>query len=222
MKLDSKYIIGAAAAAGIAIAAFSEVPSAAGPSQPTASPAAAQGQLPEGHPPVTGDQQAPPLSGQPVPAMAGVAAEVLQAAGYTYVRVTTEDGDRWVAGPVTDLAEGDTLSLPNVMDMGDFQSEALGRTFEPLYFTDSFLRPGEVPAGYSGTVLQAFQADRYVILEVESDTGPVWIAATASGVSEGDRVAWGEGTMMQGFYSSTLDRTFDAILFVNGIRTLPQ
>lgn len=222
MKLDSKYVIGAAAAAGIAIAAFSEAPSATQPAQPAMSPAAAQGQLPEGHPPVTGNEQAPPLEGQPAPAMAGVAAEVLQGAGYTYVRLTTEEGDRWVAGPMTNLAVGDTLSLPTVMDMGDFQSEALGRTFEPLYFTDTFVRPGEAPDGYSGTVLQAFQADRYVILEVESDAGPVWIAATAAGVSEGDRVAWGDGTMMQGFYSSTLDRTFDAILFVNGIQTLPQ
>lgn len=100
------------------------------------------------------------------------------------------------------------------------EDQALPPGHPPL---DGSASGGAEPAGtvLRGTVQETIPASRYVFLQVDVEGAPVWIATGAIEVSEGDEVAFGEGMPMQDFYSQTLDRTFDEILFVGGVQVVP-
>ncbi len=57
-------------------------------------------------------------------------------AGYTYAEVETEDGVVWLAGPMVQVSDGQTVTWPQGMLMRDFKSETLDRTFEEIFFVD--------------------------------------------------------------------------------------
>ena len=64
----------------------------------------------------------------------GTVVETMDAASYTYV-LLDRGGDRvWVAGPQTTVAVGDAVVMQPGMAMPDFESKALGRTFDVVYF----------------------------------------------------------------------------------------
>ena len=218
--LDSRIAIGVLAVAGIALAVSSSLGDRAAEQTPPATATGAA--LPEGHPDISGATPAPG-PGMATAEMSGVVRETIRAAGYSYVRLETDDGEIWVAGPEVELEEGAEIGIAGVMEMGTFESSALGRTFDPLYFTDRFIRGGEAAVGaYTGTVLQVIPAGRYVYVEVDPSGGDAeWLATESVPVAEGDRVAWPGGTTMRNFASSTLDRTFDEILFVTRLDVLP-
>ena len=65
----------------------------------------------------------------------GTVAETMNSAGYTYVRLA-EDG-RWVAGPTTEVAVGDNVVYAAAVEMGQFHSRSLNRTFEQILFAQS-------------------------------------------------------------------------------------
>src|SRR5688500_10277001 len=64
----------------------------------------------------------------------GVVDEVLPAGGYTYLRVRTDAGDRWVATMGPGAAIGSTISVKNMGTRHDFHSRRLGRRFDTLAF----------------------------------------------------------------------------------------
>ena len=90
---------------------------------------------------------APELSGHPPPPIppaadskvmaTGKVLETMDAAGYTYVRVATGDGEIWAAGPQTSVKVGDTISFPRGMEMRNFHSDKLDRTFERIAFVNA-------------------------------------------------------------------------------------
>lgn len=63
-----------------------------------------------------------------------------------------------------------------------------------------------------GTVAETMVSGGYVYVRLAEDDS--WLASSPVPVSVGDRVAYASGAMMKDFYSRTLDRTFDSILFV--------
>lgn len=63
-----------------------------------------------------------------------------------------------------------------------------------------------------GTVAEAIDSGGYIYLKLEGGT---WIAANSFVVSKGDEIQYTNGMEMNGFYSKSLDRTFDSILFVS-------
>jgi hypothetical protein len=69
---------------------------------------------------------------------------------------------------------------------------------------------GSGPA--TGIVAETIEAGGYVYLRLEDGT---WIAANIFAVSAGDTVQYSGGMEMNGFHSTSLDRTFDSILFVS-------
>jgi hypothetical protein len=74
------------------------------------------------------------------------AAEVLEtmdSGGYTYVRLKTDDGEVWAAGPATPIAVGDRIVLGDGMVMNDFHSQTLDRTFDSILFLSALSKPGE-------------------------------------------------------------------------------
>lgn len=66
--------------------------------------------------------------------LGGVVAERIDAAGYTYLRLKTGDGEAWAAVPVTDVAVGAQVTISSPMPMQDFESKTLNRKFERIYF----------------------------------------------------------------------------------------
>jgi hypothetical protein len=76
----------------------------------------------------------------------GKVLEVLNASNYTYVRVDTGKEKLWLAGPTTQVKAGDRVFFSPEMPMTSFQSKALGRTFDLIYFVGSIDREGAEPA----------------------------------------------------------------------------
>jgi hypothetical protein len=61
----------------------------------------------------------------------------MDAASYTYARLRTDDGALvWVAGPQTPLTVGARAEVSAGMLMRGFESKALGRRFDELWFVD--------------------------------------------------------------------------------------
>lgn len=64
----------------------------------------------------------------------GKVAETMDAAGYTYVRVTTPRGDVWAAVPQIELHVGDAVTVDGELTMENFESKTLKRTFGKIIF----------------------------------------------------------------------------------------
>jgi hypothetical protein len=64
----------------------------------------------------------------------GVVQEVLQATAYTYLRVKERDNDFWIAVTKRDVNVGDTVSFAEGLEMKNFPSKDLNRTFDTVYF----------------------------------------------------------------------------------------
>lgn len=79
-------------------------------------------------------------SGQPVQENVAVegnvfeVSEVVQGSTYTYMKVKENKGERWVAIAKTEVEEGDVLYYDEALQMNDFNSKELDRTFDEIYF----------------------------------------------------------------------------------------
>jgi hypothetical protein len=67
----------------------------------------------------------------------GTVVETMNASSYTYVQV--DDGSKkiWAAAPQFAVAVGDKVIVPDGMPMRDFESKALGRKFDLVYFVSA-------------------------------------------------------------------------------------
>lgn len=80
------------------------------------------------------EAERPPAKRRDAP-LAGTAKEVIQAASYTYVLVGTEDeGDQWAAVNRSEIAKGDAVVVDEAILMERFESKALRRTFDRIWF----------------------------------------------------------------------------------------
>jgi len=65
-----------------------------------------------------------------------VVQEVIQATSYTYLKVKEADSDYWIAVTKRQVEPGVTISFAEGLEMNNFQSKDLGRTFEKIYFVN--------------------------------------------------------------------------------------
>lgn len=72
----------------------------------------------------------------------------------------------------------------------------------------------EVGTG-SGTVAEVMDVGSYTYLKLEGRN--VWVATTRLPIAVGEKIAYKGGMEMRDFYSKTLDRFFDSIVFVESI-----
>jgi hypothetical protein len=86
-----------------------------------------------------------PESGQQAATVSGTVLETLDAAGYTYLRLSTPDGEIWAAVNSAKVEKGSTVTIANVMVMDGFESKTLKRKFERIVF-GSLAGPGAAPA----------------------------------------------------------------------------
>lgn len=183
----------------------------------------AQG-LPPGHPPIAGGSATASNS-----SAGGVVLETMDAGGYTYARLGAWGQEIWVAGPVTALAVGDTVQIVNPMSMGKFESKALDRTFDDLYFIEGFHKPSAADvngpsaaahpdaSALRGVIQETMDSGGYTYVRIAIDDKDVWLAGPETAVQEGQTITWDGGMVMRNFTSNTLNRTFDQIYFVSSL-----
>jgi hypothetical protein len=153
----------------------------------------------------------------------GQVLSVVQVPGYTYVEVRNNGRNLWLAGNPIEIAEGDVISWTDAAMMRNFESKSLGRTFEELLFVSAIYKgangaPEAAANPNSGVVKAAENAAGYTYIQLETETGQVvWLATPETDMAVGTHVSWRGGSKMTNFTSSSLNRTFDEILFVQGI-----
>ncbi len=85
-------------------------------------------------------QKAPAVAPQQAPAAGGLhgkIAEKLDVPSYSYLRLETGSGSTWVAVPTSPLTVGTEVTVNNPMEMKNFESKALNRTFDVILFAQS-------------------------------------------------------------------------------------
>ena len=78
----------------------------------------------------------PPTAG----AHTGTVQEVIQASAYTYLSIKEGDDVFWAAISKRDMEVGETVSFAHALEMKNFQSKDLQRTFETIYFVSQISR----------------------------------------------------------------------------------
>lgn len=115
-----------------------------------------------------------------------VVQEVLQAGQYTYLRVTEDDEERWLAAPSITAAVGGTYYYTGGTEMKDFKSKELNRTFESVYFIDLISSEPITDATTTAVDTSSASAMTQHIAKTTTDKADVKITAVAGGVTIGD------------------------------------
>jgi hypothetical protein len=68
-----------------------------------------------------------------------VVQEVIQATSYTYLKVKEADSDYWIAVTKRQIEPGTTISFAEGLEMNNFQSKDLKRTFAKIYFVNRII-----------------------------------------------------------------------------------
>ena len=166
----------------------------------------------------------------------GKVVEFSNVPGYTYALITTHDGDQWFAGPSADLHAGQTVYWNEGAVMSNFNSRAMGKTFDAIMFIDNYMdapasmasadmhggsaAPAHGASGQQGKVVFAQVSAGYLYLEVDTADGHVWIASPAQEMHEGDMISWADASKMSNFTAKSLGRTFDTIYFASGVKKI--
>ncbi len=80
-------------------------------------------------------EQAPAKQVRPSVDIKGKVLETMDVGGYTYVEIDDDKGPAWVAIPQTKIEKGQDVSVTHGMEMRNFESKTLGRTFDSIIFT---------------------------------------------------------------------------------------
>ncbi|WP_435626824.1 hypothetical protein [Candidatus Ferrigenium straubiae] len=74
-----------------------------------------------------------------------------------------------------------------------------------------------IPLTHKGKVLEVIDSPMYTYLQVTGDKEPVWLAAYKNNITKGTSVEYSDGVVMNKFFSKSLNRTFDTIIFVDSV-----
>ena len=95
-------------------------------------------------------QQAVPEAGTaavPPAPVTGTVLESMDAAGYTYINVATDSGERWIAVNQSVVEIGEEITFMDGMVMQNFFSKSLDRTFPEIVFSPGLAGKGAIPPG---------------------------------------------------------------------------
>ena len=79
--------------------------------------------------------------------LVGTVAETMNSGGYTYILLQTKAKMFWVAIAESTVAVGEEVVLASGMEMIEFQSKSLDRTFDSIIFSEGLISQGGVAAG---------------------------------------------------------------------------
>ncbi len=172
----------------------------------------------------------------------GPVTEKVDAAGYSYLKVSTAKGEQWAAVPQLELTKGATVTIEVQAFMQNFESKTLKRSWPVIAFgtvtspAPSAPTPGPAPAmenphakglpktlstpTLEGSVLERLEAGVYTYLRLKTATGETWAAVPRAEVPNGMTVRIKNPQPMDGFTSPTLKRSFERIVF--GTLELPD
>lgn len=74
----------------------------------------------------------------------------------------------------------------------------------------------------NGVVVTTMNSGLYTYLEVETGGGRYWAAAPKTDLVVGDRVDVAPGSEMKDFFSPTLNRKFDSIIFTSSVKVIAK
>jgi hypothetical protein len=74
----------------------------------------------------------------------------------------------------------------------------------------------------TGKILEVIDTSMYTYMQVSSDKGPVWLAASKTKVAKGQSISYPNGAVMTNFASKSLNRTFDSIIFLDKVEILKK
>jgi len=67
---------------------------------------------------------------------------------------------------------------------------------------------------HKGKVVSSINASIYTYVEVADGAKTIWLAAPTVAVKKGDMVGFDDGSIMTNFFSKSLNRTFETVIFV--------
>ncbi len=72
----------------------------------------------------------------------------------------------------------------------------------------------------TGAVVTTMDSGLYTYLEIETKSGRYWAATPKMDLAVGDQVDVAPGSEMKDFFSPTLNRTFDLIVFTSSVKVI--
>jgi hypothetical protein len=100
-------------------------------------------------------------------------AEKIDAANYTYLEVTENDKTYWIAVTRMDIEIGETLYFSQAMEMKNFKSESLNRTFESVLFVQDASKFPNQQAGEDPHKNLKSRQDEEISIETPQDSKSV-------------------------------------------------
>jgi hypothetical protein len=113
----------------------------------------------------------------------GVVQEVIQASAYTYLNIKEQDEAYWIAVTKREMNVGETVSFAGGLEMKDFYSKDLERTFASVYFVSelSGAAPASAPAMPAMASHQGKVAAEQMEVSVERAEGGITIGELFAG-----------------------------------------
>lgn len=121
--------------------------------------------------------------------------------------------------------EKDDLVKTLLLSLGALAALATAATAAPLADTPARSQSRDAAAipvadetlPNHGKVLEMIAAGKYTYLRVATGGKEKWLAILRHDVPVGTEIAFADGMLMTDFHSSTLDRTFDEVVFLGGV-----
>jgi len=149
----------------------------------------------------------------------GVVKSVQNAGGYSYIEVDIDGQMFWMATAISSVKKGEKIAWKGHAMMSNFVSKTLNRTFEKIMFVDKVVPASVMQSSlHSGRVIETMDSAGYSYIRVEEQGKKVWLAAPITKISVGQNISWNSGAAMQKFSSRSLNRTFDEIFFISGVK----
>jgi len=163
---------------------------------------------------------------------------IIQTRAYTYLMVTEKlngkDSSQWMAMPLFDPKIGETYYYTSGLQMGEFKSKELDRTFDQILFmgclsttpevsaktivpqpvVDTTQTAGEEIITHTVEVKEVLQTSGYTYLLVKENEKEEWLAGIRINAAAGQFFTYDDASVMTDFKSRELNRTFNEILFV--------
>lgn len=123
---------------------------------------------------------------------------------------------------VAGLAIGATSGTGVVIQADAAAIQPASKAAEVASPEHSVVAPPGVKLTSTGKVLEVVDSPMYTYLKVSTDKGHIWLAAYKIDITKGSTVKYSGGIPMQKFYSKSLNRTFDLIIFVDGLELVME
>ncbi len=149
----------------------------------------------------------------------GTVLETMDAAGYTYVNISSTEGPLWIAIPETRVSTGEQRSFAPGMEMKDFQSTSLNKTFSRIIFSEGIVDVAASAKPDDSNPSSSFEA---AVQAEKQATPPQVPAPQASGGSMGAIAPFSEISVekAEGENSFTVAELFEKAAELNGTKVI--